>query len=99
VNLLAVGWSGIFAGVVGWYANPFWVLGLVLGFMGKPKLAAAAGWLAVAIGFTTSSVIGKTLPADEGDVTHMTLVRILPGCYVWLASLGTLALGLFFRGK
>lgn len=29
LRALAVGWSGIFAGVMAWYANPFWLLGNV----------------------------------------------------------------------
>jgi len=31
-NALAIGWSGIFAAVMAWYVNPFWLLGLLLGF-------------------------------------------------------------------
>jgi hypothetical protein len=98
-NVLGVGWSGIFAGVIGWYANLFWVLALVLGFIGKPKFAAAAGLAAIVIGSTTFTLFGKVLPGDEGDVTHITLVRLLPGCYVWLASLAVLPFGVFFGGK
>jgi len=95
-NILAVGWSGIFAGVLAWYANPFWVLGLVLGLRGKPKPAAIAGLVALAIGCSTFTLFGKVLPADEGNVNHMTLVRTLAGCYCWLASLATLPLVAIF---
>ena len=95
-NILAVGWSGIFAGVLGWYANPFWILGLSMGFVGKPKLAAICGAIAFAIGCTTFSLFGQILPADEGNVNHMTLARTLPGCYVWLASLAALPLIVLF---
>ncbi len=89
-NVLAVGWSGIFAGVVGWYANPIWVAGLVLVLLGRPKLAAVAGLLALTIGCTTFTLFGKDLPADEGGVNHMALTRTLAGCYVWMASLASL---------
>jgi hypothetical protein len=96
-NVLAVGWSGIFAGVFGWYANPVWSLGLVMGFIGKPKFAAIAGIVALVIGCTTFALFGESLPADEGGVNHMTLTRTLTGCYVWMASLATLPLVVFFR--
>ena len=86
-SALAVGWSGIFAGVVAWYANPFWLLGLILGFLRKPTPAAVAGAIALAIAGTTFSILGRQLPGDEGGVTKTTVIRLLPGCYVWMASL------------
>ncbi len=95
-NVLAVGWSGIFAGVVAWYANPLWLLGMILGFVGKPKVAAIVGLVAFATACSTFSLFGKQLPADEGDVQHMALVRTLIGCYVWMASLASLPLAAFF---
>ena len=60
---LVVGWSGIFAGVMGWSANPFWLLGLVLLSVRKPKLAALAGVVAVAIASSTFSAVGRELRA------------------------------------
>ena len=95
-GVLGVGWSGIFAGVFAWYANPVWLLGLIMDFVGKPRFAAVAGLIALAIGCTTFTLIGKMLPADEGGVNQMTLVKTLTGCYVWLASLAALPLVLFF---
>jgi hypothetical protein len=99
INVLAVGWSGIFAGVFGWYANPVALLALGLGFFGKPKWAAIAGLVALLVGCTTFSMFGRDLPADEGGVNHMTLSRTLAGCYVWLASLAVLPLLVLFKGK
>ena len=32
------------------------------------------------------------LPGDEGNVTKTTVVKLLPGCYLWLASLVLLPL-------
>jgi hypothetical protein len=94
---LAVGWSGIFAGVLAWYANPFWLLGLILALLRKPILATAAGVVAVAIALTTFSIIGRELPGDEGGVTKTTVIRLLPGCYVWMASLVALPLAAMFQ--
>ena len=94
-NVLAVGWSGIFAGIVGWYANPVWLLGLIMAFVDKPKIATGAAVVAFLIGLTTFSLFGRVLPADEGNVTHMTLTKLLPGAYVWFASQAVLVLALF----
>jgi hypothetical protein len=85
-TILAVGWSGIFAGVFGWYANPFWLLGLVLVLVRQRWFAAAAGTAAIAIGCTTISMFGQALPTEN----QMTLVRLLPGFYIWMASLVSL---------
>jgi len=94
---LLMGCLGIFAGIGAWYANPFCFIGMVLGFFRKGVLAAIAGIIAIAIAANTFSVLGRVLPADEGDVNHMTVVRLLPGCYVWMASLVVLPLAALFR--
>lgn len=86
LRALAVGWSGIFAGITAWYANPVWLLGVVMGFWGKPLVGIFAGAFAVVIGMSTRSVVGRELPADEGNVKKMTLVRVHRGYHVWLAS-------------
>lgn len=87
LRALAIGWSGIFAGIVSWYANPIWLVSVVLGsYFNKPIMGAAGGALALAVGLTTRSVVGRELPADEGNVNKMTVVRVRPGFYVWLGS-------------
>lgn len=96
LRALAIGWSGVFAGVLAWYANPVWLLGLLLGFFRKPFLAALCGVVALGIAVTMFSVIGRELPGDEGNVTRMTVIRVLPGAYVWMASLAVLLLAPFF---
>ena len=91
LRALAVGWSGIFAGVVAWYADPFWLAGLGLGYYSQTWLAVFCGIVAIAISCSTFSVVGRELPGDEGNVTKTTVIRLLPGCYVWMASLVALA--------
>jgi hypothetical protein len=97
-RVLAVGWSGIFAAVMAWYANPFWLLGLVLGVL-RSTLMLLAGLVALAIASSTYLVIGRELPDDEGNVTRITMIRLLPGFYVWMASLATLPLAALFSRK
>jgi hypothetical protein len=87
LRALVVGWSGLFAAVMAWYANPFWLLGLVLAFFRKPMFAMFVGVVAIAIATTVFSVVGRELPGDEGNVTKTTVIKLLPGCYLWLASL------------
>jgi hypothetical protein len=87
LRALVVGWSGVFAAVVAWYANPFYLLGVVLAYFRQPVLALLAGLVAIAISATVFSVVGRELPGDEGNVTKTTIIKLLPGCYVWLTSM------------
>jgi hypothetical protein len=94
---LAVGWSGIFAGVFAWYANPCWLLSLFLCLFRRPLPAALVAIAAIALAASTFAVVGRELPGDEGNVTRTTVIRLLPGCYVWMASKSLLPFVAFFR--
>lgn len=87
LRALTVGWSGIFAGITAWYANPFWLGGMLLLYFRKPVPALVCGVLAVAIAVSTFTLVGRILPADDGNVNKMTVLSIGPGAYVWLVSL------------
>jgi len=89
---LVVGWSGIFAAVMGWYANPFWLVGVIFAAFKKPMFSAMAGIIALAISCSVFFDLGRELPADEGNVTHTRIARVLPVCYVWMASMAALPL-------
>jgi hypothetical protein len=97
LRALAVGWSGFFAAVFSWYANPVWLLGVVLVLLRKPVPAAIVGVLAIVIAYGTFSLIGRDLPADEGNVNKMAVIKLLPGCYVWMASLVLLPIAAVFN--
>ena len=86
MRALAVGWSGIFARVFSWYANVFWTLGLVLILIKKPTPAMIAGLVAIALACTLFRDMHRELPGDEGGVTKIAITQLLPGCYVWFAS-------------
>lgn len=98
-NALIVGWSGLFAAVFGWYANPFWFVGMIFAIMRKPRIAALFGVIAIAIACTVFTDFGRILPADEGNVTKMRIVGLLPGAYLWFASLLSLPVTAFLARK
>jgi hypothetical protein len=99
LRALAVGWSGVFAGVFAWYANPCWVLSLTLGFFRRPMLATLFGVFAILIAASTFSIVGRELPGDEGNVTRTAVIRLLPGFYLWMASMIILPFAAFFRDR
>lgn len=96
-HVLAMGWLGLFAGVLGWYANPFWALGVLFAAYRKRIPAILCGLLALPIASTVFSDIGRELPGDEGNVTKTAIVRLLPGAYLWFASLIALPIAAIFR--
>src|SRR5918993_5212214 len=81
LRILVVGWSGIFAGVLAWYANPVWMLGLLFGTLRKRMPAILCGVLSLPIAVTVFSDLGRELPGDEANVTKTAIVRLLPGGY------------------
>jgi len=97
LRALVVGWSGIFAGITAWYGNPIWLLCAALGRWDRSLPGILGGGVAVAIGWTTRWLIGRVLPADEGNVNKMAVVRVLPGFYVWITSLATLSVVSFVQ--
>jgi hypothetical protein len=99
LRALAVGWSGIFAAIVAWYANPIWLVSVVLTCFRRPMLATVFGIIAVALALTTISIVGRELPGDEGNVTKTTVIRLLPGFYVWIASIAIVPLTAFWRAR
>ena len=97
---LAGGWIGILGGVVTWYANPFWALAVLFAFLRMRITAAVLGMISTAIGCTVFLLVGRELSGgDEGGVTTQTIVRLLPGCYLWLASLAAVPLAAGIEGR
>ena len=97
IHTLAIGWLGIFAGVFAWYANPLWALGIICSAFRKRIPAMIFGVLALPIALTVFNDIGRQIPADEGNATKTAIVRLLPGAYLWLASLVALPIAAFLR--
>jgi hypothetical protein len=99
-DILIVGWFGIMAGCIACYANPVWLFALIMAFVGKNNLALIVGFIALAIGCTTFLLFGRQLGSEwSGDVSgnhYEALVRVLPGCYLWLLSLVAVPAGVFF---
>lgn len=97
IHCLAFGWLGIFAGVLGWYANVPWIIGLILAAYRKRIPAILFGVLALPLASTVFQDIGRELPADEGNVTKTAIVHLLPGAYLWFLSLAALPITAWFR--
>lgn len=97
IHTVAFGWLGVFAGVMGWYANPLWGIGVLFSALRKRIPAIMFGVLAIPVALTVFNDIGRQLPADEGNVTKTAIVRLLPGAYLWLISLISLPIAAFLR--
>lgn len=87
-NVLAVGWVGVLLNQWGWFANPFWLVALVCGFLRFFK----AGKIIVCTGLVISVVsivmlYSQEIPANEGMVGPPSKLSSLGiGFWLWMAA-------------
>jgi hypothetical protein len=82
-----LGWQGIFVANFGWVANLIFFVSLPLVWMGSWRPAVVFAGLALLIALQSLVLLGRTLPGDEGGVTHMVLSRLHPGFYLWMGAI------------
>ena len=85
-DLLVQGWQGASRGVFAWYANPLFVLAVVLGAMNRLRLAGAASGIAMVLGLTSFAMEAALRNSMEA-VPPMTLRA---GFYLWLCALAAM---------
>lgn len=93
LQVLVIGWQGIFLGQFAWYANPFWALSLLLAFFRRWFLTVAASVMAFLIALDALSFVNTRVPLDEAFVNTMVFQSYHVGFYFWLASLAWAGLG------
>ena len=96
-QILLRGFPGIFWGIVAWFANPLWVIALLLLFLKRVKAALAVSLVSLAIAFTSFLAIGKDLGVWKSDVYHQVIEGFLPGCFLWMASLAVVPLAYWLK--
>ncbi|MCY1047296.1 hypothetical protein OV208_38720 [Corallococcus sp. bb12-1] len=87
LELLAVGWMGVFALNVGWYANPLLALALFLLVLGADRGALVVGTIAAIVGASSLSWYVHPLPADESGGRDIELLYPSLGFVCWMLSL------------
>ena len=98
-QLLLRGFMGVFMGTIGWFANPLWVIALLLVFFKRVKAALAVSLLSVAIALSSITVIGKDLAVWESDPYHQRVSALLLGFYVWIVSLALVPVACWLKMK
>lgn len=93
VQVLALGWQGVLLGQFAWFANPFWLLSLLLAFLRRWLLTLAATLVAALVALDALSFLGTTVPLDEGFVNTMVFKSYHVGFYFWMASIAVVGLG------
>jgi len=88
---------GIFFGIIAWFANPLWVVALLLVSFKWVKAALAVSLASLAIAFTTFLAMGKDLAVWESDIYHQHPSALLPGCFLWMASLAVVPLACWLK--
>ena len=91
-QILLSGYLGIFYGIFAWFANPLWILALLLIFFKWVKTALVVSLASLAIALTTFLIIGKDLAVWESDLYHQHPSALLVGSFLWMASLAVVPL-------
>ncbi len=96
-QILTNGYLGIFWGIVGWYANPLWLVALVLAYFKWVKTAFVIGSASLVIALSTFLALGKEMSGLEAQqyVEHVSF--FLPGCFFWMASVAAIPLDCWLR--
>lgn len=92
---LAWGWWGLLTGDPAWYANPAYVVTIVL--MGMRRFGAALVAAAFAVLVGGSSFLAKAWWFNEGSGTPIAALGT--GFYVWLLALALAALAALYAWK
>ncbi len=93
IQVLALGWQGLFLGQLAWFANAFWLLSLLLAFFRRWFLTLGATAITIFIALDALSFVGTQVPLDEANVNHMLFHSYSIGYYFWMASLVTVGIG------
>ena len=92
ILLLALGWTGIFAGFVSWFANPLYLIGMTLYLRRSRKPPRALFTIALFFALSILLRVGVSFQSDTSGGGYSVIV-LLAGFWVWTASLAVAALG------
>jgi hypothetical protein len=93
IEVLVIGWQGLFLGQLGWFANAFWFLSLLLAFFRRWILTLTVSFITMLIALDALSFVGTKVPLDEAFVNTMLFQSYHVGFYFWIASLGIVGVG------
>jgi hypothetical protein len=93
IQVLVLGWQGVFLGQFAWFANAFWSLSLLLVFFRRWFLTLVATFITFLISLDALSFVGTKVPLDEAFVNTMFFQSYHVGYYVWMASIGVVGVG------
>ena len=71
IQVLVLGWQGVFLGQFAWFANAFWSLSLLLVFFRRWILTLVATFITLLISLDALSFVGTKVPLDEAFVNTM----------------------------
>jgi hypothetical protein len=72
---------------IGWLANPIYWFSCGLFAQKKYKFSIAAAFISIIVGFAgTISAYWLTLPNGSNPYSHLLLIKLLPGFWLWLAA-------------
>jgi hypothetical protein len=83
----------VLIGQFAWFANPVWLIALLLVLAGRLRAGIVASLLAFVVATHAWALFGREIPGDEGGVTKYYLKSMQIGFYLWLLTFILLAAG------
>ena len=100
--LLLGGWLGIFSCCPAWFANPLYLIGLLVLALDKPAghLARLCLLAAPVVGASVVIMVIRGVPSDESGIPdHWTHAHLKSGFYLWMTALAIAAVAAWLPAK
>lgn len=85
-SVLFIGAFGIFIGQFAWLANPILALSWLASLFRWWIASAVIAFFALVVALSSFTIVGESIPMDEGGVRHATVSFLHVGFYVWLLA-------------
>lgn len=93
IQVAFIGGLGLLLGQFAWLANPL-LLGAWLSLLWRRRIPTVlCASLALLVGTHTFALFGQSIPADEANVSKLSLSRLREGTWLWFGSMGIVLTG------
>ncbi len=98
LSLLLMGWFDVFAGVVGWLANPFFAFGCVAVLLRRKITSIVLLALSLLLAISSVQLFSSGVMKDESGALY-PLQHFSAGFYLWLAAIVVALIAAFIKDE
>lgn len=93
LGLALLGWLAVTLGQYGWFANLFWIVGMLLALFRRYLGAAITVACGMLLALQTLTILGREVPLDTSGSNNAIVQQLNSGFYLWLLSMLVLVAG------